>query len=75
MTHGDAENERTQAGRTNAGRFLTGILIVVLVVGILLFLVGLLLASDPLFAGEAGAPIMLGLLLVLISVIALVVRR
>jgi hypothetical protein len=79
MTQEDAENEGTRGWRTKAGWFLhelgTLILIAALVGGILLFLLGVLLASDPLFADSAVLPIMLGLLLVGISIAWLVARR
>ena len=75
MTQEDAENERTRGWRANAGRFLTAILIVVLVVGILLFLFGVLLTtSDPLFAEAGGTFIGLGLVLVFVSIVGLVAR-
>ena len=78
MTQKYGENEEARGWRTKAGWFfhelLTLILILVLVGGILLFLLGVALASDPLFADSAALPIILGLLLVGISIAWLVVR-
>ena len=73
MTQEDGENEGTRGGFLH--ELGTVILIVALVGGILLFLLGILLASDPLFADSAVLPIMLGLLLAFISIVWLVARR
>ena len=78
MTQEDAESQATRGWRTKAGWFLhelgTLILILALVAGILLFLVGVFLATYPPAAEEGAISIILGLLLAGISIALLVAR-